>query len=1488
MADTPNDTVNNSIADYIESMSMDIEGTLKSIDLTLRAIARKDGLLISQSSLQDLVAAEQEAQEQSDRRKNTDRRGAYANRFSQSQTNNSRSQQDQRDREQRRREQRDRESSRYNRGNSFDDLFNSRRRKSAFDDALDGFEKSFTKSLFGRINPVSDIINSSVQDLAKKLGTDVNNLGNTIGMKLGKRLGDAFDNSRIGNRLKREWNGIVNRFSTRVTGMFDRFGDWLGGIDTSAVEEEIRNAERPNPAEESASAAQQDETERRYRRPETVIDVEQGADGVYRAAQQQAEASARAAGAVNDAENADRAEPSINERQNTQSTYATINDNIVDLRNTVDSRFTELLEFLRQNSAATSRDLNSAISESSPNSDAIREVINDTSSQVGNNIADSIPSASDIQNAVEGGASGDTSSASTALSTFVQNLSNASDSVNETTERSLTSLGRSSRQSTALIRRLGQNANAEGALVQTASTDLTAAAESSAGALSGIGAGATEASAAFPALTLGLLAVAGAASIASNLFQSAMQPLKEGWGDFAKGVLGAANRTYTQTKEQLTNWQKRMKDDIISVRQAEFDIIKDAANKVTDVWDNILTTVAATQGYTKAGVQDLWSNYAQRLTEEGKASVVSSADIMDKLNSVLQKGLSGAVAEEFAYVATILGNAIPTEDFFQYAETYSSIAANAIRMGASQEEAIQKADEELYSFASNLLFASKQIAGGFSTSLTNAGSLFEDSAKIAMSSAMANAGADVSDISGVLTAVAAAVGSIAPDLASSLTGVITSLATGGNSSELTALRSLAGVGASNTAFLKALSQDPQKVFADMFGKLAELQHMSAENFMEVSEGLSGVFGMSMDAFARIDFAYLADAIASMNLNNSALAENMDMLVSGQTTSTESQLRMQKVNQYMVEEGLAYVLDNEVARSIQEHMWEEQLANDLQNNTYAVELVGGTASLLNGLWTSVNKVFDVINPFRWFSKVEGIIETSNEADYQRLEIEDILNYGRVGKGNTEAQYNLLHGDTNLGLTDNYLQLISQGAALSPQQRAEQLRAEQLGLMVANGQIILPGTEWAHPELFTPPEEFTNFANSIVDKINQAVEDNTHPIVKYGQDLAAKISEAGVNKVVGTFKNALKSEADTVKDVSSKYIWSTVGKGAYQQRIQQAEEASASFYIRNSESGIWKSREDALDQAHRDQQNAARQLFASLDESLSTYITTRTADVTTSQLANATKAIAVENADAMSKFAADTMSYTTQAVLDSNGRMVQAVSQQHRDFYTQSELIQQVMQDAASKTQSDMLMSFDDWIARFEADWNKQQGNDRLSYKKIDEILSEYGSDISMLERAYAEQETAQSSAAARARELHEVQFWEDMQQFATKDFPWYMREWERYYIQHEAYGQVTAQAYGTESDYAADKKTNSQSIGALFSAEQNEQGDAVIALARVLTDNSMWQQELGNALKDPTLQTNALLSKILLVVEAIMQQNNETSIVSVPTSLSSLGLGVTNI
>ncbi|MCU6720651.1 hypothetical protein OCV67_12045 [Porcipelethomonas ammoniilytica] len=47
-----------------------------------------------------------------------------------------------------------------------------------------------------------------------------------------------------------------------------------------------------------------------------------------------------------------------------------------------------------------------------------------------------------------------------------------------------------------------------------------------------------------------------------------------------------------------------------------------------------------------------------------------------------------------------------------------------------------------------------------------------------------------------------------------MTDAIYKAATGGNSSKIVVLRSLAGINASNTEFLKQLANDPQKVFAN--------------------------------------------------------------------------------------------------------------------------------------------------------------------------------------------------------------------------------------------------------------------------------------------------------------------------------------------------------------------------------------------------------------------------------------------------------------------------------------------------------------------------------------------------------------------------------------------------------------------------------------------------------------------------------------------------
>ena len=503
-----------------------------------------------------------------------------------------------------------------------------------------------------------------------------------------------------------------------------------------------------------------------------------------------------------------------------------------------------------------------------------------------------------------------------------------------------------------------------------------------------------------------------------NALENAMKPAIEGFKKFSEEAKRAANRTHESEDKRAENAQERLRQDVETIVREPFEILKDAAQKVYDVWDTQLRMINQTQGYTKEDLQSLMGSYADRLRREGLTSVVSGADITENLSKVLQSGLSGSVAEEFAYIATILQAAIPSQDFFSYADTYASLAATAIQNGKSETEAIQYANEQLTLFASNILYASRQISGGFTTGLQDAEKLFEQSVRIAQTGRTSN----VAGISGVMTSIAAIVGSVAPDLATSMTDLVYQAATGGNSSQIVALRSLAGINASNTEFLRKVATNPQAVFTELFNNLAQMQNMSNDAYMEVAEGLSEVFGVSMDAFARIDFNYLADAISNMSVSNASLSENLDLLKSGESTTSAEQMRMQQINQYMLDEGLAYVMDNQAARAIQQHMWDEQIANELMEATYGVELTGAALEFLKGIKQTVENVLGFLNPFSWIKKATSLVATAVESAGTQSDIAQVLQLGKVGTGNLQDLYNLTTRGRDLNLTPNLVTLM----------------------------------------------------------------------------------------------------------------------------------------------------------------------------------------------------------------------------------------------------------------------------------------------------------------------------------------------------------------------------------------------------------------------------------------------------------------------------------
>ncbi len=907
----------------------------------------------------------------------------------------------------------------------------------------------------------------------------------------------------------------------------------------------------------------------------------------------------------------------------------------------------------------------------------------------------------------------------------------------------------------------------------------------------GIGAGASAAGAAASGI-LSLVSEMAPPVIAATAAFALLSPVIESLGSLFKAFIKSGNRNIESMEANQKAAQKRINADIETLAKKPFEILEAAAQKVYDAWDNSLRTINATQGYTKADLQDLLASYAERIRDENLSSVISGADITENLTKVLQSGLSGTIAEEFSYIATKLNAAIPTQDFFNYADTYASLAATAVQNGASQSEAIEYANSQLELFASNLLYSSRQLTGGFSTGLSNAEALFKKSAQIAQASKTAN----TSEISGVLTAISASVGAVAPDLADSLVDAVYNAAVGGNSSEIVALRSLAGINASNTEFLKQLSQNPKKVLSDLFDRLAELQNMSNDNYMEVAEGLSSVFGVSMDALARVDFKSLATSINRVDVSTKSLEENMKLLASGETTTNEEQLKMQQINKYLIDEGLSYVLDNEVARTVQQHMWDEQLAREMQETTYGVELQGSSRDF----FVQIIKILDIIkmfvNPIGYLvDKVQNVTDTSEAVAQQSKQLKEVLEKGKVGNGNAEALNNLLTTNKDLNLIPDIATLLG---------GTNQVTGTSHGIGTGSRSFlssILP-SNW----ISNAVEDWAN-GNSWVDRGNSRW--NQYAVYK-----AAEASAADYNR-------------------ASQYKWGSLSKSM--SAMLTATASSTASSISSSLSNV--ASEIAQSATEKSKQAMQQRLDRMLDED---YIKTFTSagktydewvasankfGINSKQFTDALKTAGYDEADVKQRFE----SYAAEESIQQE----QARRSKEEEFWANMQDYSLQMIDQLTQA-NETLTDVDNQL--IQANYQLAQVNTNLLYI-MDPHLN-----------------------------------WMEGQMLVTNDYlnkllnnqvDW-MGEWVDYFIKHVAYNR----AY----DYSDVKRIQQD--------EKSEQSDAIYALADALTQNTV-------DLLDPTVQTNALLSQILIVVNNIMQQNNTLKTnISLPDTLAALSTGLT--
>lgn len=917
-----------------------------------------------------------------------------------------------------------------------------------------------------------------------------------------------------------------------------------------------------------------------------------------------------------------------------------------------------------------------------------------------------------------------------------------------------------------------------------------------------------------------------------------------------KSMNASMNRAAESSRKRTELGNQRLQADIKTIVEQPFKILEEAAQKVYQTWDSNLRLVNQTQGYTKADFESLMSEYVNRLKSEGLTSEIDASSIMDHLANVLKSGLQGKVAEEFAYEATKLDAAIPTQEFFNYSNAYASLAANAIKDGMSQSEAIEYANSQLELFASDIAFASRQLTGGFATGLQDASDLFSKAVNISVAARTDNP----SQIAGTLTSISAITGAIAPDLANSIVDAVYNAATGGNNSQLVALRSLAGINASNTEFLQAFAQNPQQVFSDLFDKLADMQHMSEDNYMEVAEGLSNIFGLSTEAMSRVDFSYLADAIRNMQVNTESLQENVDQLASGNSTTSADQMRMEQINEYIVDNGLSYVLDNEAARQVQQHMWDEQIAQQLKENEYGVNLRGDALSFLNSIHNLVQSIVGFLNPFSSYNPVTSLIQTAIEGANEDNRVKDVLEAGKIGEGNEKVLHNLTTYGQQLNITNSYLSMIQKAVSTSSVNYSwgtlSKSKYASLGTK-AHGAYISAGTN-------APGSDYTKALNTqrLQTNFNRMVDTMSN----YFNSTVSKKVDSAISKETDRLAQAYMNSVSDAKVNArvNEYIANPekygIGNIIYQSRLSNASKASGLSNFneevkeRSRQLVEQKVREDMLAEA---KENASAQAYQNV---------IRQADAgkygSTGYEAWAASA---------SKFGISDLKST----MDELGYDEADVQNYFNDLNTQlaqREAVERNQREETFWSETQRLLELANTNIYDVFDKGDVMG---IFWPGIDSWLSDIDS-----------QGTSGGTIAGGTGFRGEMNEWfnktdTDINSFHTEmvtQFKEFRKDWTDFYINHTTYNKHLT---GTTDGASLLKQLNDVKSQKDKSAE-----DVVNTLSEALMKNPIQD------LLDPTVQTNVFLASILQGVQTIIQQNNTQGKLKLPDAIAALATGMT--
>lgn len=461
-----------------------------------------------------------------------------------------------------------------------------------------------------------------------------------------------------------------------------------------------------------------------------------------------------------------------------------------------------------------------------------------------------------------------------------------------------------------------------------------------------------------------------------------------------------ANHARETRDELIKKALDKIKQDVKDMATYSVDIQQASLDKIYNAWDQNLSTVNATQGYTKEALNSLQDSVAQRLQREGYGNVINAADYVTQLTNTLNSKLGGELAEAFAAQNLILQKAVPELDLSAMAADFAAIYTNAEKQGRSGETEMINAMNQIAGATKAL----EEVTGGNNQFITQVGTFLKKAEEVVIRSGGTTD--QIVELTTQMMAAEAPLAALTPQL-SGFTNTIVDALMNSNEGTAVALRAITHdidntIGVSMTDFTNSFMRDTQGTLTAVYQAIDAFINTNANDGarQEFLQAMQSVFSLQASQIAQIDFGDIADQIASASLttNAKALTAAENLVRSGETTSWEDQLVNNTTNQLLATNAVRDTIDNKLMRKLEKNEIDMERAIYELEATQTVDFAEKTMAFLTNIADIITGLLD---PLGLLSGLTSIADVWNSFEIDKASYELVTTASSIGSTVTTA-------------------------------------------------------------------------------------------------------------------------------------------------------------------------------------------------------------------------------------------------------------------------------------------------------------------------------------------------------------------------------------------------------------------------------------------------------------------------------------------------------